>query len=199
VGIDGPPEDLTVARGQASQPVAADRGTRVGDERCQHRELGGCEVDLHPLEEHLAGIEVDATPGPRDGLVLPLGRDAQVGPNAREQLFEPERLGHEVRGAQLEAREPVGQAGAGRQHDDRRRGPRAELLEHREPVTLRERQVEQEEVERGHLEGVEGLRPGRRELGHEAGALEALNQTGRDGRVVFHHQNPVRRHRAHAP
>ena len=57
-----------------------------------------------------------------------------------------ERLRHVVVGAELEADDRVDVVRAGREHEDRRLGPAADLAADLEPVALREHEVEDHEV-----------------------------------------------------
>src|SRR5918992_1132681 len=66
----------------------------------------------------------------------------------REQLVEPERLRHEVEGADVQRRHDVAHLGSAGQHDDRYSDAmRAHVLEDLDALALRERHVEHEEVE----------------------------------------------------
>jgi hypothetical protein len=69
-------------------------------------------------------------------------------PDPREQRARRERLAEVVIGAELEAQDPVGLVGARRDGQDRHAGRRADLAAHREPVAPRQRQIEDDHVER---------------------------------------------------
>ena len=86
-------------------------------------------------------------PAARSRVASACSRRAQVRAHAGQQLLDRERLGDVVRGARVEARDLVGDLGAGGEHDHRqRRLDPADLLEDVDPVAAGQHHVEDHEV-----------------------------------------------------
>ena len=93
------------------------------------------EVD-HELAARDARLS--SRPGPRDV--------AERNTDSRQELIDPERLGHVVVGAEVERVHFVGLAAASREHDDRRPGVLADATDHLEPISIRQVEVEHDEI-----------------------------------------------------
>ncbi len=156
------------------------------------------DVELDARQLHVAAGLRDAPRGHVDGeaghgdllidRVRP--RAAQHGPQARQQLPGAEGLGEVVVGAQLEAHHPVGLVAAGRQHDDRHRGARADAAAHLQAVEAGHHHVQQHRVEGALLQRGQALRPvgGVREVHVVLGEV-GLEQL-REPRVVVDEEHP---------
>ncbi len=86
------------------------------------------------------------------GLVLSGRRRAraiapQHGANARNELAAAERLGQIIVGAHFQSDHPIDLVALGGEHDDRNIGIRAQRTAQRQPVLVRQHQVEQDEVD----------------------------------------------------
>ena len=92
---------------------------------------------------------------------LGLGRMVQRHPDARQQLFDPERLGQVIVRAFIQGAHLIPFAVAHRKDDDRHLGPLPQLLAHLDPVHIRQAQVEDDQVRRlGRRQGQPLFAPG---------------------------------------
>ncbi len=127
---------------------------------------------------------------------------AEQRPDAGRQLLGGERLGQVVVGTRLEARHDVVGVGAGRDHDDRDVGHPADGAADVEAVDAGQHDVDQHDVGRLALEGVERLLAGVGLLDRPALVLERQLDRGADALVVLDQQDPhaaARRRRTSHP
>ena len=155
------------AEGQAREAVAVMLGGRVlGLHRVRQRH-----------EDRLGVLE------PIEG-----GLGAQGGPDPGQQLPVVEGLGEEVRGAGVEAADPIRrrpEAGDQDDRDDRCRRAGAQAAGHLEPVEPRHLDIEQQQIGRSGLRRAQGRAPVGR-LDHAVpGAFEEHAQQAAVGRVVL--------------
>ena len=116
---------------------------------------------------------------------------AQPGANARQQFLDRKRFGDVVVGADVEARDAVGDAVVGGQHDDRHAALGANALADFDAVHSRQHQVEDDEV--GLFEGLfEAGEPVARDVDLVAFVLEFELQDAADRRVVLDDEDPIR-------
>ncbi len=128
---------------------------------------------------------------------LGLGDDlhpAQHGPNASDQLTQPERLHEVVVGTELEEDHPIDLRAAGADDDDRHARHRAEPAADLLPVAVRQAEIEQHEI--GRRRG-QRLRRRACTLDGETVALETVHHRRGDGVVVLDHQDPHGRRLPH--
>ena len=149
-------------------------------------ELLGRQRDLAAVAGHAPRQQVELDAERLEPRGLSLGGHAKVGPDARRQLIEGERLGHVVDGTGVEACDAVVDLAARGQHDHaqlRIGGP--QRLEHLDPVAAREHAVEdhqREVLRKGELE--RALTGGGNGDGVTLGAEAVLDEVG-NRRLVF--------------
>ena len=136
----------------AHDALARDRAPRLLDQQREQVELlraqdelvlGSPRAPSGPVHDHVSDPQRH-----RLGALKRLAA-AEVRPNPRQQLREPERLDHVVVGARVEARDDVELLVARGEDEDAQVGTRgAQLAAHVEPVHVGQAQVEDHEVER---------------------------------------------------
>ena len=163
-------------------------------EKGQQVELLRCQLDPLVVDEYVAG-------GALDGEAVELDErrcrvvtgSAEYRADSSGELTGRERFDHVVIGAEFEAEDTIGLFGASGEQDHRDVRNFAHLGEDREPVELRQHDVENDEVRRGLIDQVErGSSVGR--FGHR----EALTGEVRGDHLAHHglvvdneHTSPV--------
>jgi hypothetical protein len=150
--------------------------------------LAGGERHGQVVEAYVACAGVDLQQADcelrRGGCRAPLALGAaQHGPDARDELAEPERLDHVVVGAELEQGDAVDLFTARRDHDDGHVRAVAQRRAHHPAVEVGKSQVEQHEVA---VAGGQRRRSGADHLDVEALASQTGAQRYRDGGVIFY-------------
>lgn len=124
-----------------------DDAAAVVQEVREHAQLVSGELDRLPGESDPRGSRVE-----RQRAVAQFGRELAArapdqGAQPRQQLLHPERLGEVVVGAAVDAADLLAPAAAGGEHQHRQRDPAgAPALEQRQPVDLRQPEVEDRRV-----------------------------------------------------
>src|SRR5206468_2453565 len=134
-----------------------------------------------------AGIPFPDTSPIATAMRSPMGRMSKKSPPTMV-----EGLRHVVVGPALEAPDLVGELGLGREHDDGNvgGGPMlADPLERLQPVQARHHDVEDDEVGRLRLDGLDGLEAVVRRPHLEAGAAQGHRQHRADVDLVVHHED----------
>ena len=179
-----PGQDLARASGQHGQQVELLRS--------QGQLL---RAEVGPPSQQIQPQPADLDAGP----LLRAGPAAQVRPEPRHQLGEPERLGQVVISARVQRDHHVELAGPGGQHHDdpvRHHGPQAAAQHH--PVDVRQAQVQEHQVRRFRRGGRQRLGTTRGQPGAVAMAGQRLDELTADILVVLDQQDPRPVHRPDA-
>src|SRR5690606_17500285 len=158
----------------------------------EETELARRQIELLAVLVHLASFEIEPHVAELEHVRSVRRGAAQQSLDPGQELEEAERLAHVVVRAGAQSDHLVDFLGARREHDDRQAGALlAELAAQVQPAHPRQHHIEDEQIGRVGVGGVESGHAVTGEPDLVAFRLEPIAERGRHRRIVLHDQDPI--------